>query len=292
MMLVCTLAILAACDSNQGSGEQPSKLATVESASVDASPVAYKTENPILGTGQYMIDLAGEGISIRANQVDELALFKVVAEAARFQLLTGDVNWKVVSVDIHADTLHAAVVDLVKNYPYTLVYAPSEDNQEAVLSKVVLGDPQTTDMTDKDGEETVDAALDAIELIKIYPKHERQYAYLQNLQSPSPEIRAAVAKEIEAEGEALGILIDMLLNDPSPEVRIATTWAIENSEEPEALESLVKCLGDKNNTVVEECISSLEFSGNETTVVHLQPLLTHQDEKVRTRAFEAIRTLQ
>jgi HEAT repeat protein len=41
-----------------------------------------------------------------------------------------------------------------------------------------------------------------------------------------------------------------------------------------------------------ECIKSLSFLGDETTVVYLQPMLTHPDEGVRTEALEAIGSLQ
>jgi HEAT repeat protein len=135
----------------------------------------------------------------------------------------------------------------------------------------------------------------AIMAIKELPESERQQAYLQELQNPAAEIRAAAAKKIKPVGAALDRLTEMLANDPSPEVRIATTWSLEvseNAELPQALDALVKCLGDTNLNVVVECIESLAYAGDETTIVHLQPLLTHQDARVRAAAFEAVRFLQ
>lgn len=158
--------------------------------------------------------------------------------------------------------------------------------------------PATSDASVGPAGEPAAAAEDepaAIKAIKALPESERQQAYLQELQNPAPEIRAAAAKEIEPVGAALDRLTDMLVNDPSPEVRIATTWSLEvseNAELPQALDALVKCLADKNLNVVVECIESLAYAGDETTIVHLQPLLTHQDERVRAAAFEAVRYLQ
>ena len=88
------------------------------------------------------------------------------------------------------------------------------------------------------------------------------------------------------------MLTDMLQKDPAPEVRIATTWALEMSEDPLAIEALVKCLQDENPTVVVECIKSLDFLGDETTVQYLIPMLTHSDENVRSAAADAIKSLQ
>jgi hypothetical protein len=41
-----------------------------------------------------------------------------------------------------------------------------------------------------------------------------------------------------------------------------------------------------------ECIQSLAFLGDETTIVYLQPMMTHPDANVRTAALKAINWLQ
>jgi hypothetical protein len=292
--LVCALALLLlACDSNPGPDALSSEPAkTAEPAAVDAAPLTANADKPPPGPGQYVVDLTGEGVAIRANQVDELELFKGVAEAAGFQLFAEEFAWKVVTVDIQADTLHAAVVELVEAYPYEIVYAPGEVNREEVLGEVVIGNPVITETNDSEG--AVDT-LAAHKAIKNLTEYDQQYAYLKELDDPSPEIRAAAAKKIKPVGDAMNRLTDMVVNDPSPEVRIATTWSLEVSDPPEsekALQALVKCLQDKGFNVVVECIQSLSFLGDETTVVYLQPMLTHQDEGVRTEALKAIGSLQ
>jgi hypothetical protein len=294
--LVCALALLLlACDSNPGPDALSSEPAkTAEPAAVDAAPLTANADKPLPGPGQYVVDLTGEGVAIRANQVDELELFKGVAEAAGFELFTENFDWKVVTVDIQADTLHAAVVELVKAYPYEIVYAPGEVNREEVLGEVVLGKPLITE-AEGSKSEVADDKLAAHKAIENLTEYDQQYAYLKELDDPSPEIRAAAAKKIKPVGDAMNRLADMVVNDPSPEVRIATTWSLEVSDPPEseqALQARVKCLQDKDFNVVVECIQSLSFLGDETTVVYLQPMLTHQDEGVRTEAFEAIGSLQ
>jgi HEAT repeat protein len=112
------------------------------------------------------------------------------------------------------------------------------------------------------------------------------------LRDPSPQKRAAAAKKIEARGEALDELAYLLLNDPSPEVRIATTSSLEKSKDPAALAVLIGCLNDAVNAVVIECMDSLEFAGDESTVEHLAPFLQHADEGVRDTAADAIEFLE
>ena len=121
---------------------------------------------------------------------------------------------------------------------------------------------------------------------------EQQQVYLQELQSPFSEVRAAAAEEIEPVGDALYVLMDLIVNDPSSEVRIATTRALEFSEDPLAIQALVRCLKDEDIYVVIECTTTLEHIGDKTTVVHLQPLLMHYDQTVRNTAARAIQALQ
>ena len=295
ILLACTLLSLAACESGDAPGNRSSTPdATVEPAGAPAEETARPGSVP-LDSGQYLVDLTGDKVSIRANEVDELALFQGVAKAAGFKLLTGDMDWKVVSVDIKAGTLHAALVELLGDYPYEIVYAPVEGNGEEVLSEVVIGEPQMTVTEDDAPAETASEELAAIEAIKQLPEHERQQAYLQELENTSAEIRAAAAKKIKPQGAAVNRLADMIVQDPSPEVRIATTWSLEKSrgeEIPRARDAMVQCLQDEDLDVVIECIQSLAYLDDEAAIVHLQPLLTHPDEDVRHEAFKAIRWLE
>lgn len=291
-ILTCSLAaLLIACDSRQGSDQQPSTpAATVKLPGVITAPVAADIERPFPDAGNYVIDLAPGNISIRANQVNELEILDDIAARAGFRLLTGDVAWETVTVDIQKDTLHAALVELIKAYPYLIIYTPDKDTRQEVLSEVVVGDLLATETADSDAATAAgdEAPLEGLDDLS----DPGQQAYLQELQSPFWEVRARAVEEIEPVGEALYVLTDLIVNDPSPEVRIATTRALEFSEDPQAIQALAACLKDEDLYVVMECITSLEHIGDKTTVVHLQPLLMHYDETVRNTAARAIQNLQ
>jgi len=287
IILVTTLSALSACDRSP----PPEKPTTA----TDTTTEETITADPVLQAGQYAIDLTEKAIVIRAAQVNELVLFKAVAKKGHFQLLAEPLDWKTVSVDIHADTLHAALAKLLGTYPYEIVYAPALDGPE-VLSEVVIGKPELAKKSEKRVRtKKLDSGREALLYIKEYDPLGQQQAYLEKLQDPMPEIREAAAKEITPTSENLPTMTDLLANDPSPKVRLAATWSIEVSDEaetPQAIEALVKCLEDKDHTVVAGCAKSLGFIGDETTIVYLQPLLTHPDEDVRIEVLEAIRFLQ
>ena len=288
------MTLLLACDSNPGTDQQAATPATpVEPAAVATPPVTEPVARPLLPTGMSAIKLASGKVSIRANQVYELDLLNKLATQANFQLLIGDVDWKTVTVDIHEQPLHAALGELLQQYPYEIVYAPDEDTQQEVLSEVVIGELSAAEVTaSKDANAANKVLLRDIEELSDDGK---QQAYIQQLQNPNIEIRATAAKKVKPVGDTFDVLTDMLVNDPSPEVRIATTWSLEMSDDPQvqaAIEALVKCLQDENPTVVVECIHSMDFLGDETTVQYLIPMLTHKDEDVRIAAGDAIKSLQ
>ena len=288
LILTCVLAaLLTACDSNQGTNQQ-APAETAEPAAVVPDP--GHTARPFPAAGMHEINLSFGKVSIRANQVNERTLLDELATRANFQLLTGDIDWQVVTVDIQAESLQAALVELLMGYPYQIVYAPDKDNRQEILSEVVIGELPAIVTTDSEQTDAADKAWH--EDIEELSKDGQQQAYIQGLQNQQAEIRATAAKEVEPVGDAFYLLTDMLQKDPSPEVRMATTWALEESDDPLAIEALVKCLQDEDPRVIVECIQSLDFLGDETTVQYLTPMLTHYDENVRIAAFEAIQSLK
>ena len=294
ILACCLITLLIACDSNPGTNQQANTpAATGEPASVASTPALGHTENPFPAAGKHDIELSFDKASIRANQVNELAILNELATRADFQLLTGDIDWQVVTVDIQAESLQAALVELLKGYPYQIVYAPDRDNRQEILTEVVIGELPATGTADNKETDSADKAL--LKDIEALSEDGQQMAYTQQLQNPQAEIRVAAAKKVKPVGDAFPMLTDMLLKDPAPEVRIATTWALEMSDDPQvpaAIEALVKCLQDEDPDVVVECIASLDFLGDETTVQYLIPMLTHSDENVRTAAADAIQSLQ
>jgi len=294
------LSVLSACDRSPAPEKTQPDAVVTDTAPADshAAPATGAMKaTASLEPGQYAVDLADDAIVIRANQVNELVLFRGIANKAKFQLFTENFDWKTVSVDIHAKTLQAAVVELLSAYPYEIIYSPDESGQQQALSEVVIGKPTAAvaEQKDEDKKAAPEPGVEALLYIKEFDPLGQQQAYLEKLQDPTPEIRAAAAREIKPTSENLPTMTNLLTNDPSPEVRIAATWSLEVSEDaetPQAIAALVKCLDDKDYSVVEECVDSLAFIGDETTIVYLQPLMTHPDEDVRSAALEAIRWLQ
>ena len=294
LILACGLTtLLLACDSSPDTERQTAvPAATMEAADVATTPavVAPATSLPMPEAGKHVIELSAGMVSIRANQVVELDLLNELAARANFQLLSADVDWKTVSVDMPAQPLHAALGELLQNYAYQIVYTPDADTQQQVLSEVFIGglsaaavsDSKDTGATDKSTPKNTEEPAEDGE----------QQAYMRALQDPKSEARVAAVEEVEPVGDALYLLTDMLRKDPSPEVRIATAETLEDSDDPLAVAALVKGLQDEDPAVILQCIESLDLVGDETTVQYLEPLLTHYDPNVNAAAAGAIEALQ
>ena len=292
LILACGLTtLLLACDSSPDT-ERQAVTSTAAPASVESTPAVVEeiTAMPMPATGEQIIELFSGMVSIRANQVVELDLLNELAARANFQLLSGDVDWKTVTVDMPAQPLHTALGQLLQNYSYQIVYTPDADTQQQVLSEVFIGGLSAAATSDSKDTEAANKSTPGN--IEEPPEDGEQQTYIQQLQSPQAEVRAAAVEEVEPVGDALNLLTDMLVKDPSPEVRIATSEALEDSDDPLAVAALVKCLQDEDPVVIVKCIESLDLLGDETTVQHLEPLLTHYDPNVNTAAAEAIEALQ
>ena len=292
VILTCGLtALLIACDSNPGTDQQTATPAVpVAPADIATVPVAEPAARPLPPAGKSAITLSSGNVSILANQVNELELLNELAILANFRLLTGDLDWQVVTIDIQTDSLQAALVELLIGYPYQIVYTPDKDNRQEVLSEVFIGDLPATGITDSEETDATNKTLPS-EMDEPFEDGE-QRTYIQQLQNPQAAIRAAAAEVVEPVGDALYLLTDMLLKDPSAEVRIAASETLEDSDDPLAVATLVKCLQDEDPAVIVKCIESLDLIGDETTVQYLEPLLTHYDPRVNAAAAEAIESLQ
>ena len=285
--------LLLACDSGPQTDRQAATPATpVEPAAVATTPVAEATALPMPVTGKYVIDLSSGNVSIRANQADARQLLNELATLAKFRLLTGDIDWQTVTVDIRAPSLHAALGELLQQYHYQIVYARDEDTRQEVLREVVIGEPSATGTGTTAGTDTAAGSKALPGDNEARSADGQQQAYIQALQDPKSEARLAAAEEVEPVGDAFYLLTDMLQKDPSPEVRIATAGTLEESEDPLAVDALVKCLQDGEPDVIMACIEALDTLGDETTAQHLEPLLTHYHPGVNSAAADAIESLQ
>ncbi len=293
LTLVCALAaLLIACDTNKGTDDTPPTPTAAVQPVAAPTPTVVGTQAPLPEPGQFTFDLTPGNVSIRANRVHELDILESIAAEAKFDLLAGDIAWKTVTVDIREDTLHAALVALIKGYPYQIVYTPDETTRQEVLSEVVISAQLPPVTSAGTGETAVDSKESPDEEQESELPDAETRARLLALQSDSAVTRATAAASIEPTGAGLYALTDLITSDPSPEVRIASSRALEFSDDPLAIQALIACLKDEYPAVLLECITALEHIGDASTAVQLQPMLEHFDETVRTTAAQAIENLQ
>ena len=115
---------------------------------------------------------------------------------------------------------------------------------------------------------------------------------LRRLKDDSAEVRADAVESIEPADKGLDYLREAISTDPSPEVRSAATNALQESEDPKAVDILVMALDDEDPEVVVDAIDALWFIEDPRAIPHLQRMLEHPDEDVREAAESALDDLQ
>jgi hypothetical protein len=306
LIISSLLLLFAGCESGNDTNHTPS-MARAQPGYQATAPVdptrPTETVQPgssdnALPDGKLEIEISGNGVTITANDVSEQKILYSLAARTGFEVIDAGVPWKFVTRTIKAGNLHAALVELLKQYPYQIIYEFDPNRQADTLKRVIAGEPPA-------GRERIQSASAPNAGVTA---DTRDYAMtpgatetglsvddqvnLTLLLDPSPEVREDAAADIEPKGAALDYLARMVTTDPSPEVRMAAALTLEDSDDPKALDALTLALQDEDPRVLEAVIDALGDVGNRSTIPYLQNFLNHPDEDVRDAASSAIDDLE
>jgi hypothetical protein len=294
--------LLAGCESgNQGdqdpagTGVQPADTAAIPvPAARPAETLQSKPAGNTVAHEELEIGISDTGVAITANAISQQTILYHLAMQAGFEISEASVPWEVVTLTIETENLHAALVALLKQHPYQIIYEFDTNLEADTLARVVVGDPLAaqewlqpapaadTGMTpDIPNYGMIRSATEA-------SLSAEDRAYLTQLMDPSPEVREDAAGSIEPTGIALDHLASVVTTDPSPDVRMAAAGTLEDSKDPRAIDALILALQDENPEVLVEVIDALVYMENRLSIPYLQPFLDHPDEDVRDAAENAL----
>lgn len=311
LLKVTAVLLLSLCGSGCDSGKHTSQTGIGQDVTASGSPspaksiytdgTAWKeTGSGDLAHGGFRIEVSDTGVTIRAEGVNEKEILSSLAKQAGFQLVDAGATWKIVTLNIDATSVHAALVQLLVQHPYQIIYEYDSKRKTDALTRVIVRGTRA----DKVARRAVTGSGIAAEAQtgrgKVGLKRantasnpdDDQQIYLNQLLDPSPRVRAEAAENIEATGAALDYLTQLLLSDPAPEVRAAASHALQDSEDPKALDALTSALGESDPAVLIEVIDALGFVGNTQTISQLQPFLQNPNEDVRSAAQSSIDLLE
>ena len=246
--------------------------------------------------GALVVEITSSGVSIRADAVSQQTVLYNLASQAGFEITEAGIPWQVVTLEIEARDLHAALVALLKEYPYQIIYEFDASREADTLSRVVVGDParmrELPPRTPVADATPATAGYQSISPAAGEPLSEEDQVNLTLLLDPSPDVRERAVDDIEPVGIALDYLTQIITTDPSAKVRMAAAWTLEDSADPKAYNALIQALQDKDPEVLEEVIDALGYIDNKTAIPYLQPFLDHPDEDVKSAAEDAIYRLE
>jgi hypothetical protein len=297
--VVLGLALAAALTAACGGGDDSPRASEPSAQPQQAAPARPAAEaagagQPLLPVGEWQLVVANGVVSVDAVEAPRRPLVEALAQRAGFALEAAPGAWPPLTLRLDAQPLEVALPLLVGELEYRAEWTSADGAHR--LAKLVVGGPRS-DGASGDASLRPGEVSDALErALKALHDDERPMSEeeaLRRLQDEDAETRLRAVLALDGEGEeALTALIGAIERDPDPRVRAAATVGLEESEEFAAVQALVGALDDPNAEVVVEAIDSLEFAGDASVVVSLQPLLAHSDARVRKAAADAIRLLE
>ena len=287
--LAATLA-LACGDDAPAANPAPAPQQAASSAAPEARSPAARA---LLDAGAWKLAYAGGVVSVDAVAAPRRPLLEELAKRAGFVLETEAGEWLPLTLRVDALPLEAALPLLVGEFEYRADWARADGEHR--LARLVVGAPggatPTIDGSTLRPGEVGDALQRALQEVRDEDASLTPEEALAQLGDADPEARMRAVLALEAEGEGLTALTRAIESDPDPRVRAAATVGLEDSDDFAALQALVGALDDPDPEVITEVIDSLEFAGDASIVVYLEPLLAHSDARVRNAAANAIRLL-
>jgi hypothetical protein len=290
----CALLLVSLLSLQCGGDEEHAPAAEPAPAAVkpETPPSQLPPQRAWIAAGAYTLRFEANALSVEAFDAPRRPLLEELAAQAGFTLEAAPGDWPPLTLRLEAQPLELALPLLVGEFEYRAEWSSADGAHR--LAKLVVGAPRTggnlPEGALRPGE--IGAALErALKEQRDAREPLSEEDALAQLKDADPEQRVRAALALEAEGAGLTALMNALEHDADPRVRAATTVSLEESEDFAALQALVSALDDPEPEVVIEVLDSLEFAGDESTVIYVQPLLSHPDPRVRQAAGNALQLL-
>jgi hypothetical protein len=272
--------------------------------------------------GAIFVEVTERGVTALANAASRIEVLQRLEGAVGFQLvLRKSGEDRPISVRVADSALEAVLAQVLTGVPYQLRYEVDEAQGGHSLAVVGVGSVRSGLASAEEREqrrlESRQRGRDAIarrrqqqdeedrrvealspeererlrqEAMEARREHEAQVT--RDLESPDSWVRADAARQIEAEGDGITRLSQILADDPNAEVRAAAASQLSDSDSAGSINSLLTALNDPSTIVILEALDSLLFAGNETIIPSIEPLLDHPEEIVREAAGDTIDFLE
>ena len=292
--------------------------ASPETVSAPA-PLSETPELPALpGAGAIFVEVTQRGVTALANEAPQLEVLRRLESAVGFALVLGEIDEdRPISLRLADDALEVVLAQALTGIPYRLRYEVDETTGGHSLAVVAAGDVGRRGLGAEErmelrrrGRETIERkrremeeqerraqALSPEERERLRQetleeRRESEAQIARDLESPDAWVRAEAAQRIEAVGEGIGRLGEILASDPDVQVRVAAANQLSDSDSAGSTNSLLAALDDPSSEVVIEALESLQFVGDESLIPAIQPMLTHPDAQVREIAADTIDFLE
>jgi len=293
-------------------------LKTVSSSAPETQPQRLQA---LPDAGAIFVEVTERGVTALANAASQVEVLRRLESAVGFQLVLREVDEdRLISVRIADSALEIVLAEVLTGVPYRLRYEVDEAQGGHSLAIVAAGNFQrgpsaeerqqsrallrqrgrdaiARNRQQQDEEERRVETLSPEERERLRQeameaRRELEVQIASDLESPDSWVRADAARQIEAVGDGISQLGQLLADDPNAEVRVAAASQLSDSDSAGSINSLLAALDDPSSSVIIETLDSLVFVGDETIIPAIQPLLRHPDAEVREAAADAVDFLE
>jgi hypothetical protein len=309
---VAVLAFSLAAGACDGGREETVEAAAAPHVQSVAPPgaLANGSDEPALPErGAALVRLSPQGVTLLANEAPRLGVLRELEREARFRLemaegatLAGAITLRAVDA-----SLDEVLARLLQGVPYAVHYGVEQETGDRVLRLVAVGQTQPPGGSEtvatapssrprSDDDRRAGAARRPGPIEDEREREERraaaQAAFIGDLESPDPAIRADAAQFMMPDEQAIPLLSNLLATDPNPSVRAAAAKTLGDSRDsPDAVRALVRALRDPDPDVVVASLDALDWIGEATVAPELEFLLEDPVPRVREAAAETIESL-
>jgi hypothetical protein len=309
---VLALSLAAgACDGGREETVEAAPAPQVPSVTPPRAPQSGSDEPALPERGAALVRLSPQGVTLLANEAPRLGVLRELEREARFRLemaegatLAGAITLRAVDA-----SLDEVLARLLQGVPYAVHYGVEQETGDRVLRLVSVGQTQPPGGSEtvatapssrpRSDERRAGAARRPGPIEDEREREERraaaQAAFIGDLESPDPAIRADAAQFMMPDEQAIPLLSNLLATDPNPSVRAAAAKTLGDSRDsPDAVRALVRALRalrDPDPDVVVASLDALDWIGEATVAPELEFLLEDPVPRVREAAAETIESL-
>jgi hypothetical protein len=258
--------------------------------------------------GTVAVEFSDDRLTVVSNDAPRIMVIEQVAQTVGFELVKGKLAPQKLTLRIEKSPLTQALPMLLPDLHFTSEFIFDVHRKRHRLARLHCGRRPSPDLavntaatiSEKKTELAPSSSVvkhqwerppindNAAEVLpqKVQEMVAGQIELLDQIQSPSSQIRAKAIPKIPNTGQGLHVILDTLALDPDPEVRAAAAQRLASTRSFEAITGLLDAIYDPVPEVALEAIDALTAIKDRSVILSMKSALDHRLEPTVQQALQ------